>query len=119
MLLLWCRPAATAPFRLLAWESPYAAGMALKRQKTKRKEKKKNLVFFLVHEGIIFLLTGPTLKVRILFFFSFLSFFLSFFFGLFRAILVVFGGSKANGPIGAAAVGLYHSHSNARYQLSL
>ena len=36
---LWCRPAAAAPIRPLAWEPPYAAGAALKRQK-KRKEKK-------------------------------------------------------------------------------
>ena len=27
---LWCRLAATAPIRLLTWESPYAAGVALK-----------------------------------------------------------------------------------------
>ena len=38
---LWCRPAATAPIRDLAWEPPQAVGVALKkRQKTK---KKKNL----------------------------------------------------------------------------
>ena len=34
---LWCRPAATAPIRPLAWDPPYAAGAALKRQKMKRK----------------------------------------------------------------------------------
>ena len=34
LLWLWCRPAATAPIRPLAWEPPYAAGAALKRQKT-------------------------------------------------------------------------------------
>ena len=33
MLWLWCRPAAVAPIRPLAWEPPYAAGAALKRQK--------------------------------------------------------------------------------------
>ena len=38
---LWRRPAAVAPIQLLAWEPPYAAGMALKRQNTKRKKKKK------------------------------------------------------------------------------
>ena len=37
LLWLWCRPAATARIRPLAWESPYAVGMALKRQKTKKK----------------------------------------------------------------------------------
>ena len=32
LLWLWCRPAATAPIRPLAWEPPYAAGVVLKRQ---------------------------------------------------------------------------------------
>ena len=41
MLWLWCRPAAAAPIRPIAWEHSYAAGMALKRQKTKDKKKKK------------------------------------------------------------------------------
>ena len=41
MLWLWHRPAATAPIRLLAWELPYAAGVPLKRQKTKNKKIKK------------------------------------------------------------------------------
>ena len=36
--LVWlgCRLVATAPIQLLAWELPYAAGSALKRQKKKR-----------------------------------------------------------------------------------
>ena len=38
-LWLWCRPAAVAPIRPLAWEPPYAVGAALKRQKDKRKRK--------------------------------------------------------------------------------
>ena len=42
LLWLWLRPAPTAPIRPPAWESPYAVGVALKRQKTKKK-KKKNL----------------------------------------------------------------------------
>ena len=33
--LLWCRPAASAPVRPLAWEPPHAVGAALK---TKNKE---------------------------------------------------------------------------------
>ena len=33
---LWCRPAAAAPIQSLAWEIPYAAGVALKK---KRREK--------------------------------------------------------------------------------
>ena len=36
LLSLWCRPAAAAPFQLLVWEHPYAAGAALKRQKDKK-----------------------------------------------------------------------------------
>ena len=33
LLWFWCRPVAIAPIRPLAWEPPYAAGAALKRQK--------------------------------------------------------------------------------------
>ena len=36
LLWLWCRLAATAPNRPLAWELPYAPGAALKRQKKKK-----------------------------------------------------------------------------------
>ena len=38
MLWLWCRLAATVPIGPLAWEPPYAAGAALKGQKTKEKK---------------------------------------------------------------------------------
>ena len=41
LLWLWCRPAATAPIQPLALEPPYVAGAALKRQKTKDKNKTK------------------------------------------------------------------------------
>ena len=37
MLWLWCRPAAVAPIPPLAWELPYALGVALKSQKKKKK----------------------------------------------------------------------------------
>ena len=33
LLWVWCRPATTAPTQPLAWELPYATGVALKRQK--------------------------------------------------------------------------------------
>ena len=33
LLWLWCRPAATALIHPLAWEPPYAVGVALRRQK--------------------------------------------------------------------------------------
>ena len=36
-----CRPAATALIRSLAWEPPYAMGVALKKQKEKKKRFKK------------------------------------------------------------------------------
>ena len=36
LLWLWCRLAAAVPIRPLAWEFPYAAGVALKRQKDKK-----------------------------------------------------------------------------------
>ena len=42
LLWLWCRLAATAPIRPLAWEPPYAEGVALKRQKTKQNKTKQN-----------------------------------------------------------------------------
>ena len=32
-LWLWCRPAAVAPIRPLAWELPYAVGVPLKSKK--------------------------------------------------------------------------------------
>ena len=41
-LWLWCRPAAAAPIRPLAWELPCAAGPALK----KKKEEKEKYVFY-------------------------------------------------------------------------
>ena len=36
LLWLWCRPGATAPIGPLAWEPPYASGIALKQQKIKK-----------------------------------------------------------------------------------
>ena len=40
LLWLWCRPAAIAPIRPLAWEPPYATSVALKRQDKTRQDKK-------------------------------------------------------------------------------
>ena len=43
-LQLWCRPAATAPIPSSpAWELSYAAGVALKRQKKKKKKRILNI----------------------------------------------------------------------------
>ena len=42
-LRLWCRPAAVAPIGTLAWELPYATGVALKsKNKQTKKQKQKN-----------------------------------------------------------------------------
>ena len=49
LLWLWCRLAATAPVRPLAWEPPYALGAALKRQKDKRQL----FIEFVTHNRII------------------------------------------------------------------
>ena len=38
LLWLWCRPAATAQIQPLAWEFPYASGVAPKSQKLKKKK---------------------------------------------------------------------------------
>ena len=40
LLRLWRRPAATAPSGSLAWEPPYTAGAALKRQKQNKNKNK-------------------------------------------------------------------------------
>ena len=39
-LWLWCRPAAIAPIRPLAWEPPYAEGAALEKAKRQKKPQK-------------------------------------------------------------------------------
>ena len=46
LLWLWCRPAAAALIRPLAWEPPYAAGAALNRFK-KTKQNQKNPAFLI------------------------------------------------------------------------
>ena len=43
LLWLWYRPAAVAPIGPLAWEPPYATGMALNRPKKKKKTNKVDL----------------------------------------------------------------------------
>ena len=40
MLWLWCRLAAVAPVRPLAWEPPYAKGTVLKRKKREREKER-------------------------------------------------------------------------------
>ena len=41
LLGLWRRPVAEALMRPLAWELPYAAGSALKKQKKEKKKRKR------------------------------------------------------------------------------
>ena len=43
LLWLWCRLAATALIRPLAWEPPHGVGAALKRQKQTKKKKKNTI----------------------------------------------------------------------------
>ena len=47
LLWLWHRPAAAAPIVPLVWKYPYAADMALKRQKHKNKSIKTSVQWFL------------------------------------------------------------------------
>jgi len=42
LLWLWRRPTAAAPTKLLAWESPYAAGISPRKGKKTKKKKKFN-----------------------------------------------------------------------------
>ena len=41
LLWLWCRPAAAALIRSFTWEHPYAADMAVKKEKRKGRKRKK------------------------------------------------------------------------------
>jgi len=43
LLWLWCRLAAAALIRPLAWEFPYAVGAALKRHKKKKKKERERM----------------------------------------------------------------------------
>ena len=47
LLWLWCRPAAAAPIRSLAWKVLYATGAA-----QKRKKKKTTLAYVVLEVGI-------------------------------------------------------------------
>ena len=55
LLWLWRRLAATAPIGPLAWEPPYVAGVALKRQKTKKKEMFGNAVHCVTFISIVYI----------------------------------------------------------------
>ena len=55
LLWLWRRPAATAGIRPLAWEPPYAAGAALRKDKKKKKKDCMYYLNFLQHAAMILL----------------------------------------------------------------
>ena len=40
-LWLWHKPIAAAPIQSIAWETPYASGAVLERQKDKKKKERK------------------------------------------------------------------------------
>ena len=42
LLWLWRRPVATAPIKPLAWEPPYATGVALKKKRVNKTNKQTN-----------------------------------------------------------------------------
>ena len=52
LLWLWCRPAATAPIRPLAWEPPYAAGAALDKEEKRGREREMTEIYQLHYLGI-------------------------------------------------------------------
>ena len=45
LLLLWCRPVATALIPSLVWELPYALGAALEKTKDQKKKKKFSMIY--------------------------------------------------------------------------
>ena len=60
LLWLWHRPVARAPIQPLAWELPYAVGVALK---WKSKNKKSNGFNGLCYSSVILLLMNATQKL--------------------------------------------------------
>ena len=67
LLCPWCRPAATALIRPLAWEPPYAMGAAQengKKTKTKNKQKKKLFEPALWNPGKVIEAEAYSLKTR-------------------------------------------------------
>ena len=101
LLWLWRRAVAAALIRPLAWEPPYATGAAQRNSKKPKSQKKKRKLFKWVTETGTSQLLGPHC-LSVLFIYL-----------LFTAAPVAYGGSQARGPMGAAATGLHHSHSNA------
>ena len=138
LLWLWCRLDATASIRPLAWEPPYASGVALKRKKKERKKRlsdkwyfRKKLILCLkswtltlrmgrqgggvgCEASPVFVLSSGPLSRAYRFSFLFLLPLLPLhpfclFFPFFMATPTAYGGSQVRGPIGATAASLHHS----------
>ena len=102
LLWLWCRPSPTALIRSLAWESLYAVGAALKRQKKKKKKRCfswGNILPALENYWTQHSWHWPTSEVPAYLFCVF----------LFRATPTAFGSSLARDRIRAVPAGLHHS----------
>ena len=112
LVWLWCRPAAAAPTQPLAWEPPYAMGVALKWKK--KLKLKKRIVTVSSHH-----VSDPQIHLMICKKVFLFSFFFFFFFCYYRTAPVAYGGSQATGRIGAIAASLHHSHSNLASKLRL
>ena len=54
LLWLWCRPVATAPIGPLAWEPPYAVGVAQEIAKRQKKENETEKTFLFMFTEIIY-----------------------------------------------------------------
>jgi len=131
LLWLWCRLAVTALIRSLAWEPPYATGVALEKTKRPKKKKKgKKIYRFIIVindvplwlEMLIMLMYGNALYFPLNFtvklkrlknkaYFVIILFF--------RATPTTYGSSQARCQLGAVAASLHHSHSSARSKLHL
>ena len=78
LLRLWCRLEATAPFQPLAWEPPYAQGLALEKAKRHTHTKECSALI----SGVLFTIHNRRLQTKL-------------FFCLLRATPVAFGSSQA------------------------
>ena len=121
LLWLWCRLAAVAPNRPLAWESPYAMGVALKMPK---KKKKKKFFSMMVYHSIVNLVPCFCKDLSLLFFLiyaiwlqdrnldgsNFIYSFIFCFLGPHPRHMEV----PRLGVQSKVSAGLHHSHSNAR-----
>ena len=59
LLWLWCRLAATAPIRPLAWEPPYAVGGALEKAKRQTKLNKQTKIIMGLIDSVQMQLKAP------------------------------------------------------------